>query len=260
VLATSHAATVVPASHSSTSWGYLIGVILLSAPTTIVAPDVMMGVGTLRSLPAARRTLAIVVVLLAGGGLLLAFLGTRATHLVSVGDADLALPRLMHVVLPSALETVGLLVLFGAALTGAVAEVMVCTFILDEQLTARRRARGLPAPTLPVVRLQMACVAAIAGLIALADTQVVGLVLTAFRVFVPGIVPQAVFALTGRRTRSGAVAASMIAGPLVSILIARIAPGLEETPGDPVLWGSLVAIGILAVGRIPAAAARLTEP
>lgn len=260
VLSTGHAATVAPASHGAISWGYLVGIVLLSAPTTIVAPDVMMGVGTLRSLPAARKTLAIVVVLLAGGGLLLAFLGTRASHLVSVGDPDLALPRLMHLVLPSALEKLGLLVLFGAALTGAVAEVMVCTFILDEQLTARRRARRQPAPTLAIVRLQMLCVAAIAGVVALADTQVVGLVLTAFRVFVPGIVPQAVFSLTGRRTRAGAVATSMIVGPLVSVAIARLAPGLEETPGDPVLWGSLVAVGILTVGRVPPASMRLTEP
>ncbi len=47
VLATGHRqTTIVPASHTTTSWGYLIGVVLLSAPTTIVAPDVMMGVGT----------------------------------------------------------------------------------------------------------------------------------------------------------------------------------------------------------------------
>lgn len=261
VLATGHRqTTIVPASHTTTSWGYLIGVVLLSAPTTIVAPDVMMGVGTLRSLAAARRTLAIVVLLLAGGGLLLAVLGTRASHLVTVGDPDLALPRMMHLLLPSALERLGLLVLFGAALTGAVAEVMVCTFILDEELGARRRLRGRPDPSLALVRLQMVCIAAIAGGIALADTHVVGLVLTAFRVFVPGIVPQAVFSLTGLRTRAGAVAASMLAGPLVCLAAARIAPGLLQTPADPVLWGTIAALGIMATGRIPPSSVPLTEP
>ncbi len=166
----------------------------------------------------------------------------------------------MHLLLPSALERLGLLVLFGAALTGAVAEVMVCTFILDEELGARRRLRGRPDPSLALVRLQMVCIAAIAGGIALADTHVVGLVLTAFRVFVPGIVPQAVFSLTGRRTRAGAVAASMLAGPLVCLAAARIAPGLLQTPADPVLWGTIAALGIMATGWIPPSSVPLTEP
>ena len=134
--------------------------------------------------------------------------------------------------------------MFGAALTGAVAEVMVCTFILDDQITSRRATRGAEplAPTLAIVRLQMVGVAALAGAVALADTQiVVGLVITAFRVFVPGIVPQAVLALLGRPARPGAVAASMIAGPLVSLILAEASRRRwRDTAADPVLWGTLV--------------------
>ena len=259
VLAFGHQPTRTVHHPASFSWGYVVGVVLLSAPTTVVAPDVMMGIGALRTQSAARKTLALVVVLLACGGLALALLGGRAGHLLSVANPDDALPRLIGLLLPSGLAKVGLLVLFGAALTGAVAEVVVCTFILGEQLTAWGRPVGRPAHSLAAVRVQMAGIAVLAGAVALADPHVVGLVLTAFRVFVPGIVPQAILALLGRRTRSRAVAVSMIAGPAVCLAVARAMPGLQETPADPVLWGAIVAVAIMVRGRLPTAPARLRE-
>src|SRR5581483_169372 len=48
VLAAGHAATAVPARHGSSSISYAVGLLLISAPTTIVAPDVMMGMSSLR--------------------------------------------------------------------------------------------------------------------------------------------------------------------------------------------------------------------
>jgi len=118
---------------------------------------------------------------------------------------------------------------------------------------------GRPAHSLAAIRVQMAGIAVLAGAVALADPHVVGLVLTAFRVFVPGIVPQAVLALLGRRTRSRAVAVSMVAGPPVWLAVAWALPGLQETPADPVLWGAIVAVAILVLGRVPTAPARLHE-
>ena len=257
-LALAHHTTPSPHHQASFSWGYVIGVLLLSAPTTVVAPDVMMGMGALRDLATARRTLTLVVILLACGGVVLALLGSRAGHLLSVVDPDDAFPRLIDLLLPSGLAMGGLLVLFGAALTGAVAEVMVCTFILTEQMAYwRRRPDG--AAGLAGIRLQMALIAIVAGGVALADPHVVGLVLTAFRVFVPGVVPQAVLALLGRRIRAGAVIASMIAGPATCLAVAWSMPGLQETPADPVLWGTLVSVGILAAGHARGGAARLHE-
>jgi solute:Na+ symporter, SSS family len=258
-LALAHHATPSPHHPASFSSGYVIGVLLLSAPTTVVAPDVMMGMGALRNLATARRTLILVVILLACGGVVLALLGSRAGHLLSVGDPDDALPRLIDLLLPSGLAMGGLLVLFGAALTGAVAEVMVCTFILTEQIASRRRRLDGSAQGLGAIRLQMAVIASLAGGVALADPHVVGLVLTAFRVFVPGIVPPAILALLERRVRPQAVIASMIAGPATCLAVAGSMPQLQETPADPVLWGTLVSAGILAVGHVRAAAARLHE-
>jgi SSS family solute:Na+ symporter len=258
-LALAHHATPAPHHQGYFSWGYVIGVMLLSAPTTVVAPDVMMGMGTLRDLATARRTLTLVVMLLACGGVVLALLGSRAGHLLSVADPDNALPALIDLLLPSGLAMIGLLVLFGAALTGAVAEVMVCTFILTEQIATWRRRVGDPAQGLAAIRLQMAVIAVLAGGVALADPHVVGLVLTAFRVFVPGIVPQAVLALLERRIQAGAVIASMIAGPATCLAVAWSMPQLQETPADPVLWGTLVSMGILAAGHVRGAAARLHE-
>jgi hypothetical protein len=144
----------------------------------------------------------------------------------------------------------GLLALFGAALTGAVAEVMVCAFILNEQTTNWRAVRGAGPLGLTAIRLQMLVIAALAGVIALADPDVVGLVVTAFRVFVPGIVPVAVLALLGRDVRPGVAALSMLVGPAACLTLAAAWPSLRETPVDPVLWGTLLAIAILAAGRV----------
>jgi Na+/proline symporter len=216
----------------------------------------MMGVGALRTLAAARKTLALVVLLLTCGGLLLALLGGRAEHLLLAASSDDALPRLVSLLLPSAVAPAGLLVLFGAALTGAVAEVMVCTFILNEQVAARRRGRDGSVLGVAAIRLQMACIAMFSGGVALADPHVVALVLTAFRVFVPGLVPQAVLALLGQRTRASAVVASMILGPATSLAVAWARPGWQETLAEPALWGTLVAVGIMALGHLREAPAR----
>jgi Na+/proline symporter len=256
VLALDHESTRTPHHGGSFPWGYLVGVILLSAPTTVVAPDVMMGMGALRTLAAARKTLALVVLLLTCGGLLLALLGGRAAHLPIAAASDDVLPRLVSLLLPSAVAPAGLLVLFGAALTGAVAEVMVCTFILNEQVAARRRGHDGSALGVAAIRLQMACIAIVSGGVALADPHVVALVLTAFRVFVPGLVPQAVLALLGQRTRAGAAVASMILGPATCLAVAWARPGWQETPAEPALWGALVAVGILALGHVREAPAR----
>jgi hypothetical protein len=136
---------------------------------------------------------------------------------------------------------------------------MVCTFILSEQITYWRRRVDGATQRLGGIRLQMALIALLAGGVALADPHVVGLVLTTFRVFVPGVVPQAVLALLGRPIRSGAVIASMIAGPATCLAVAWSIPQLQETPADPVLWGTVVSIAILAVGHGRGAAARLHE-
>ncbi len=249
VLAFGHSPSRVPLRHESFSWGYVAGLLLVSAPTTIVAPDVMMGMSALRTRRCARRTLALVVLLLACGGIVLALLGWRAGHLVSARNTDDVLPNLVGVLLPHGAADLGLLALFGAALTGAVAEVMVCTFIVSEEITSGRSARGATGPGLIAIRIQMLVVAVAAGAIALAYPNVVGLVITAFRVFVPGVVPQAVLALLGRPARSRVVTASMIAGPLVCLVLAAAWPGLRDTAADPVLWGTIVSIAILAAGR-----------
>lgn len=261
VLALGHSSVPsAPASHHSFAWGYVIGLLLVSAPTTIVAPDVMMGMSALRTRQTARITLLLVLLLLACGGVVLALLGVRADHLVSSGNSDNVLPDLIDLLLPHGAAQLALLALFGAALTGAVAEVMVCTFILNDQITSWRATHGAEPLGLTGIRLQMVGVAALAGAVALADPNVVGLVITAFRVFVPGVVPQAVLALRGRSVRPGAVAASMVAGPLVCLTLAEAWPGLRDTAADPVLWGTLVSVAILTVGLLPRRRERLHEP
>jgi solute:Na+ symporter, SSS family len=251
VLAAGHAVVAVPARHGSSPVGYAVGLLLISAPTTLVAPDVMMGMSSLRTPIIARRTLALVVMLLACGGIVLALLGGRASHLLVTASSDNVLPDLINQLLPHGAAMLGLVAVVGGALTGAVAEVMVCTFILNEQITDWRANRRAGPFGLAAIRLQMLAIAVIAGTIALADQNVVGLVITAFRVFVPGIVPAAVLALLGRGARQSVAAASMLAGPAVCLSLAAAWPSLRQTPADPVLWGTLVSIGILAAGRVP---------
>lgn len=228
--------------------GYLIALVFLSAPTTVVAPDVILGVASVEDLRAARRTLLMVIILLTVGGLFLAVLGGRAAGLVSVAHPEGALPALMRLALPATLGLFGLLMLFGASLAGAVSELMVCTFLLNEELAIRRwtSTRGTD---LTVVRLQMGVVTGVATVLAVINPEVVDMVLTAFRIFVPAIVPQTVLALVGFGVRPQFVLASMLVGPMVSLGVGTFAPQLELTILDPVLWGTLVSLLLLAAGR-----------
>jgi len=84
----------------------------------------------------------------------------------------------------------------------------------------------------------------------------------AFRLFVPAVVPQAIAALLGYRPHAGFVVASMVTGPVVAAAAAFLAPDSTLTALDPVLWGSLVAVGLLAAGartRTPAKEAAIHE-
>lgn len=231
--------------------GYLAALVLLSAPTTVVAPDVVLGVASVNNLRSARRTLTLVVALLVAGGLFLSVLGGRAAGLVSVSHPENALPALMRLALPPPLGLFGLLMLFGATLAGAVSELLVCTFILNEEARARRLTWPGRGP-LTAVRLQMGVVTAIATLLALANPEVVDTVVTAFRIFVPAIVPQSVVALLNVPIRPPLAIASMIMGPAASLGVATIAPETELTVLDPVLWGTLVASALLVAGRLGA--------
>ena len=101
VLAAGHAAHRPAPHHGSVSFGYLVGITLLSAPTTGRRSRHDDGMGSLASTAAARRPLALVVLLLMGGRLLLAGLGDRAGDLVSVPDSEQVLPRLVTYLLPA---------------------------------------------------------------------------------------------------------------------------------------------------------------
>jgi Na+/proline symporter len=229
---------------SGIPWSYLAGITLLSTPTTVVAPDVLLGVASLRDDPTARRTVAFVAGLLAVGGLFLAYLGSRAASLVVVDEPESALPALIDLVLPEPAAGLGLVVLFGSSLAGAVSELMVCSYLLDEA----RRARAGSSGSLTVVRARLSVVALAGALMAIANPLVVDMVVFGFRVFVPAIVPQAVAALLGYRPAPAFVIASMVAGPATALGVGLIAPSTTLTATDPVLWGTIVSIALLLTG------------
>ncbi len=237
----------LPPLHVSPAFGYLLGVTLLSAPTTVVAPDVILGVASLRDDATARRTLGIVVASLIGGGLLLALLGERAASLLHVAEPDRVLPALFRLTLPSPVDDLGLVVLFGASLAGAVSELMVCTYVFSEELEARRRGLRPWGRDLRTARALMAAAGVLGGVLALFNPHVVDMVLMAFRIYVPAVVPQAIAGLLGARP-SRWVLASMLAGPAVSLSLLAIAPATAAGPLEPVLWGSLAAVALLLVG------------
>jgi Na+/proline symporter len=233
-----------PAPDVSLPIGYLVAVTLLSTPTTVVAPDVILGVMSLADARSARRTLGLVIVSLVAGGLFLALLGGRAARLVDVENPEQALPVLIETVLPGMGASAGLVVLFGASLAGAVSELLVCTFVLREEL--RRRSRAWES--LPRARGIMAVAALLAGSLAVYRPQVVEMVLMAFRIYVPALVPQAVAALVGWRPRRSWTVASMVAGPVTALGAYAAAPGARLTAAEPVLWGLLAAGGLLVAG------------
>jgi Na+/proline symporter len=226
-------------------FGYLWAVLALSAPTTVLAPDVMLGIASLRDERSARRTLALVVAALVVGGLCLALLGGRAAGLVTLAQPERVLPALIELVLPAAAASVGLVVLFGASVAGAVSELLVCTYVLCEEV----RRRGAPADVpLGRARAAMGVITAVAALLAVVNPHVVDMVLMAFRVFVPAVVPQAVAALVGRPPERAWCIASMIAGPATSLGLLVAWPSSAGGAGEPVVWGLLVAIALIAFG------------
>jgi Na+/proline symporter len=233
-----------PPADVSAPIGYLLAVTLLSAPTTVVAPDVMLGVVSLADARSARRTLALVIVSLVVGGFFLALLGGWAARVVSVGNPEQALPALIERVLPGVGASAGLVVLFGASLAGAVSELLVCTFIFREELARRTGAWE----SLPRARAIMGAAALLAGGLAVLRPRVVEMVLMAFRIYVPALVPQAVAALVGWRAPPSWATASMVVGPAVALAVYVVAPEARLTAAEPVLWGLLAAAGLLAAG------------
>ena len=198
-LAAGHAATVVPASHGAISWGYLVGIVLLSAPTTIVAPDVMMGsrdAAFAASGPENARALSSCCWPAAAccwpswararptscrSATLTSRCRGSCTSLLPIGTGDAGAARVVRC-RPDRSRGRG---------DGV-------------HVHPRRTAHGAPSRAGPApahaglrapadVRVSRRSPASSRS----ADTQVVGLVLTAFRVFVPGIVPQAVLPLPG---------------------------------------------------------------
>jgi solute:Na+ symporter, SSS family len=225
-------------------WSYLAGITLLSTPTKVVAPDVLLGVASLRDDATARRTVALVAGLLAAGGLFLAYLGSRAASLVAVDEPESALPALIDMVLPAPAAALGLAVLFGSSLAGAVSELMVCSYLLDEA----RRGRVGSYGSLAMVRARLSVVALAGALMATVNPLVVDMVVIGFRVFVPAIVPQAVAALLGYRPAPAFVIASMVAGPAVAVGAGLVAPSTTLTAIDPVLWGTIASVTLLLAG------------
>jgi hypothetical protein len=185
------------------------------------------------------------------GGLFLAYLGSRAASLVVVDEPESALPGLIDLVLPAPAAGLGLVVLFGSSLAGAVSELMVCSYLLDEA----RRGRGSPR-SLAAVRARLSVVAVAGALMAIVNPLVVDMVLIGFRVFVPAIVPQTVAAVAGYRPAPAFVVASMVAGPAVALGVGVVAPSTTMTAMDPVLWGTLASVAVVLAG-IRRAGARL---
>lgn len=231
-------------------WGYMVALTMLSAPTTVVAPDVVLGVASLKDIATARRTIAVVSGGLVAGGFFLAYLGARARNVVEVANVDQVLPRLVNVTVPAFAGDAGLALLFGASLAGAVSELMVCTYLIDEGLNrSRPTTRSLGG-----ARKKMLLIAAVGGGLAAAYPHVVDTVVIAFRMFVPAVVPQVVAALYGVRVGDGIVLASMVLGSAVSTAGWALFPGTEMSVADPVLWGVVVSVSLLAWGSRRSAA------
>jgi solute:Na+ symporter, SSS family len=241
--------SAIPPATRQFDAGYLLAVTFLSAPTTVLAPDVMLGVASVRDNRAARRTLMWVIGALVVGGVGLAWLGSRAARLTTVGDPEKALPALIDLVLPTVAAAAGLAVLFGASLAGAVSELLVCTYILAEEFS-RRLGIAAGRSGLRPVRVLMGLAALVATSIAILSPHVVEMVLMAFRIYVPAIVPQAVAALLGLHIAKPWGLASIVAGPVVALALAIALPETELTAIDPVVCGSLIAAGLLVVGRV----------
>jgi hypothetical protein len=96
----------------------------------------------------------------------------------------------------------------------------------------------------------MGVAAVVAAAIAIIAPHVVEMVLMAFRIYVPAIVPQGVAALLGVRIARPWLLASIVAGPVVAVSLAILFPDAKLTATDPVVWGLLSSVALVGVGSV----------
>ncbi len=244
----------LPADHA----GYVVAILLVVAPTTLVAPDVYLNVWSLRDDRTARRTVLLAAAVIAAAGLMLALTGAGARALAPGIQPEQALPAMADRLLVPGLSGLVLATLMGAAMSGAVPEVIVCSSILTHDLYhGWLRPNADPGALLRFSRVAAIAVGAAACGLGLLLPGVVALALFAYRVFIPAAMPQVLAALYWRGARPRAVAASTIAGPLAALGQSLLAPATLLTPLDPVVLGTAVSVGVLVGGSLLAPAPKV---
>jgi SSS family solute:Na+ symporter len=249
--------SVLPA----TQVGVAYALLLIIAPTTVVAPDVYLNVWSLVDARTARRTIWTLVGVIAMCGVMLAFIGAAARLSFPHAAPEQALPLMARGLLPPVVAGVVLVALIGAAISGAVPETVVCASVLTRDLflgwvwpLAGNRSVLLAS------RVSVVLVGLTALVLAVSIPEVVDLALHAYRIFVPAIVPQVLAALFVSWARPQAVMASMVAGPAVVVVQGLLLPNTLRSFADPVGPGILAAVLVLVVGSLLSQSGTATPP
>jgi SSS family solute:Na+ symporter len=249
--------SALPASQVGVAYSLL----LIIAPTTVVAPDVYLNVWSMVDARAARRAIWALVALVALCGVMLAFIGAAARLSFPHAAPEQALPLMANGLLPPVVAGVVVVALMGATVSGAVPETVVCAAMLTRDIfVGWLRPLAGNRSILMASRVSVVLVGLTALILAVRVQGVVDLALHAYRIFVPAIVPQVLAALFVPWVRPKAVMASMIVGPAVTVVQGVLLPNTLRTFADPVGPGILAAVLALVVVSLISKGAPLTQP
>ena len=117
-----------------TQVGVAYALLLIIAPTTVVAPDVYLNVWSMVDARTARRAIWALVALIAMCGVMLAFIGAAARLSFPHAAPEQALPLMANGLLPPVVAGVVVVALMGATVSGAVPETVVCASMLTRDI------------------------------------------------------------------------------------------------------------------------------
>lgn len=242
--------SVIPALNGSQAvgLGMIFATIMLTAPTTIVAPDVYLRIWCIKDDKTAQKTLHSLSALLVVFAVILTLTGMAAQVLVPEAAHEMALPLMIKSLLPSGISGIMLVALLAAAVSGAVPEVIVCSSILARDFYHSFINPKADSKKLLSVSRWLTFVVGLLGMgLAVKMPGVMDLSYYSYRIFVPAAVPATIAAFYSRRTSGTSAFWSMVLGPLTAILCAWLWPESLMTYLDPVIPGLVVSVATILI-------------
>lgn len=230
--------------------GMIVAILVLTTPTTFVAPDVYLRIWCMSDDRTAKKTLYVLAGLLIFFGVIITLTGMASYVLFPDVDHELALPLMAQKLLPAGISGVMLVALLAASVSGAVPEVIVCASILARDIyQSFVNPNADDKKMLQVSRVLTAFCGVLGMVLAVLIPGVMDLTFHCYRIFIPAALPAIVAAFYSRRTSATSALISMIIGPVISMACMFLLPSTYLTYCDPVIPGLAASVIAMLVAN-----------